>query len=159
MNHRFHNSPLFSKSCRDKVYIILSRQDSKNGEGVVGSNNAPSSEAAAKEVTEANSGKLGSGKPGSDQSSAKAAASANQATRSFEEFEIGAVRETEGQIEIKRSKEPGELPSSTSQTSEQATNSNTQNPDENAQNSSPMNQEPFKGSGSVDYGKDVPFGL
>ena len=137
-------------------------EDSENGgdsKGVHG-NNESSPGAAAEEVTDANSKKPGSGEPGSkSSSSAESTTSASGVTRSFEEFEIGAINETNGQIEIQRSKELGELPSSTAQTSGQTANSNTQNADENAQKSSSMNQEPFEGSGSADYGKDVPFGL
>ena len=121
--------------------------------------NKSSSGATAGEVAEATSGKPGSGKSGSESSSAKATAPANQSARSFEEFEIGSIHEAEGQIEIRRSKEPGELPSPTAQTSDPAANSNTQNSDENAQKSSSTNQEPFQGSGGPDYGEDVPFGL
>ena len=145
-------------------------EDNKNGEdneGVEstestessGGSKKPSTGAAAEEVTEVTDVKFSSEKPGNESSSAKATPSSNRATRSFEEFEIGAIHDTHGQIEMKRSKELGELPSSTAQTPDKVENSNTQNSDENAQKSSSTNQEPFEGSGSVDYGKDVPFGL
>ncbi len=139
-------------------------EDNKNGEdneGVESSGGSKkrSPEAAEEEVTEVTDGKLSSENPGNESSSAKATPSSNRVTRSFEEFEIGTIHDIHGQIEMKRSKELGELPSSTAQTPDKVANSNTQNSDENAQNSNSTNQEPFEGSGSVDYGKDVPFGL
>ena len=127
--------------------------NSESDKDLGASNKSPS------EATEATSGEPGSGKSGSESSSAKATAPANQSARSFEGFEIGSIHEAGGQIEIRRSKEPGELPSSTAQTSDPAANSSTQNSDENAQKSNSTNQEPFQGSGGPDYGEDVPFGL
>lgn len=101
----------------------------------------------------------GSGKSGSGSSSVEATTSATGSTRSFDEFEIGVVDETNGQLETKRSKELGETPSSTSRSSSQTVNSSVQNPDKTAPKSDPINQAPFDQSGSADYGTNVPSGL
>lgn len=81
-------------------------------------------------------------------------------TRSFDEFEVGVANATNGPIEVKRSRKPAESPLSASQPLDgNTTASSTQNREENAQKSGIGRQETTEGSGSADYGDNVPFGL
>jgi hypothetical protein len=132
---------------------------SEGNENADGRNESSSAAAAGEEGAKLTNGKSsGSGNPGSKSSSSESTISEAGSTRSFEEFEIGSFDETKGKIEINRSKELGET-SPASRSSNQTANTDSQNSDENPRKSSAGNQETFDGSGSVDYGENVPFGL
>lgn len=137
-------------------------EDGESGDGgeivEVGDGGESLSEAAS-EGTAATGGEMsGSGKPGSGSSPAEAATSATGSGRSFEEFEIGAIDQANGKIEVNESKDPGE-PSIPVSQSNSAANSNMQNADKSAPQSDSGNQETFDGSSAADYGTSVPSGL
>lgn len=141
--------------------------NSEDGDGSVESVNGKagdnsrelSAEEASGKAKEANGKVFDSGKSGDGSLSAGTAPSLTEATRSFDEFEIGINDATNAQIEIKRSRELGEPTVSSSQSSSQTTNTHPQNVDASAQESGAGDQETFDGSGSADFGNDVPFGL
>ena len=90
-------------------------------------------------------------------SPAKAPRSATDSGRSFEEFEIGVVGETDSKVEVNRSKEFSSQSASVS--SSQTTDSDAQNSKQDASESNPGDQQSYRGSGEADYGSDVPSGL
>ena len=131
----------------------------ENGNGKAADNKKLSAEEASGEVKEANGKVSDSETLGDGASSVGKTPSSNDVIRSFDEFEIGVTDATNAQIEIKRSTELGEPTVSPSQSSRQATDKDLKNTAENSQESSTGDQETFDGSGSADFGNDVPFGL
>lgn len=118
-----------------------------------------SSEVVSEETTATDGEMSGSGKSESVSSSpAEAATSVTGSGRSFEEFEIGAIDQVNGKIEVNQSKDFGE-PSSSVFKPNSAANSNMQNSDKSAPQNDSGNQEAFDGDSAADYGTNVPSGL
>lgn len=126
-------------------------EGSKGGEG-----GGESSVDASAENSSGDGGKTnGSGKSEGGFSSAGSMSSGSVSGRSFEEFDIGTVNETNSKIDINRSKEFDSQVDYSSKPS----SSDAQNSDQNSPQNSSGKQDPYDGKGEADYGTSVPSGL